>query len=127
MGIPMEFTLLYTILVILLFCISMFLLFIEPSFNQAVAALIFCFVNVIISYICAYSYLVISIYGFDSSGVLVENNVFDFYGFAAFFLSFVFINIALMFYAIAICYKKPWEGLTKAYNTKDPWLTDYNG
>lgn len=126
MGIPIDFTLIYTILVILLFCISMFLLFIEPNFNQAIAALIFCVVNIIISYICAYSYLVVSIYGFDADGVLVENNIFDFYGFAAFFLAFVFINLALIFYSIAVCYKKPWEGLAKSYNERNPWFIDAN-
>lgn len=121
MGIPIDFTIVFMIIVIILLLITIVFLFIEPDFNKSIASIILCFINIVFSYLAAYSFLVVSLYGFDSSGVLVENNIYDFYPFGAFFVVFVYINLVLIFYALYLCYQKPWEEVLKSYRRTPEW------
>lgn len=121
MGIPIDFTIVFMIIVIILLLITIVFLFVDPDFNKSIASMILCFINIVFSYMAAYSFLVISLYGYDAQGVLVENNVYDFYPFGAFFVVFVYINLVLIFYALYLCYKKPWEEVLKSYGRTPMW------
>lgn len=121
MGVPLDFTLLFMVIVILLFIITILLLFIEPNFDKSIAGMIICFVNSVFSYSSAYSLFVTNIYGFDYTGTIVANNIYDLYPFGMIFVIFVYINLILGFYALFLCYKKPWEAVLKSYGKKPEW------
>jgi len=113
MILPIEYSIVFIIITILLFIITMSMLFNNPDFFRTIAGMIFCFINGIFSYVSAYSMLGVDLYGYTSAGVLVSNPVYDLYGFAVMFLIFVYINLVLLFYSIWLLYKKPWEQVLK--------------
>lgn len=121
MGIPIDFTIIFMLVAIILLLITIVFLFIDPDFDKAIASIILCFLNGVFSYCAAYSFFVVSIYGYDAQGVLVENNIYDFYPFGMIFVIFVYINLILSFYAIYLCYKKPWEAVLKTYGRTPMW------
>lgn len=121
MGIPIDFTIIFMLISLVLLLITIMFLFLDPDFNKAIAALILCAINIIFSYAAAYSFIIVSIYGFDSSGVLVENNMYELFPFAMIFVVFVYISLILSFYAIYLCYKKPWEEVLKSYGMRPMW------
>ena len=121
MGIPYDLAIWFMTVSILLLLITIILLFREPDFNAAIAAMIICFINVVLSFSAAYSLFVTNIYGFTTSGTLVENNTTDLLPFGMIFLIFGYISLVFVFYAIFLCYKKPWEEAVKSYGKRLYW------
>jgi len=128
MVIPLELTLVYTIIALLLFLLIGFLLFLEePTILNTSFAFILCFVNGVFSYMTAYTYFAIDLYSFDSSGVVVSNPMYELAPFGLFFLMFAYFSILFSFYCLYLFYMKPWNEMIKTYNLhRNPWYEDPN-
>lgn len=128
MVIPLEITLVYTIIALLLFLIIGMLLFMEEvTILKTSFAFMLCFINGIFSYMTAYTYFAIDLYGFDSTGVVVSNPVYELAPFGMFFLIFSYFSIIFMFYCLYLFYMKPWNEILKTYNLhRNPWYEDPN-
>lgn len=128
MVIPLEITLVYTIIALLLFLIIGMLLFMEEAtILKTSFAFMLCFINGVFSYMTAYTYFAIDLYGFDSSGVVVSNPVYELAPFGMFFLIFSYFSIIFMFYCLYLFYMKPWNEMLKTYNLhRNPWYEDPN-
>jgi len=126
MVIPLDVTLVYTILALFMFLIVGFLLFMEePTVLKTSFAFMLCFVNTVFSYMTAYTYFAIDLYGFDSSGVVVSNPMYELAPFGLFFWVFSYFGIIFMFYCLYLFYMKPWNETLKMYNMhKNPWYED---
>jgi len=113
MGIPVEYHMLFCFLSIIFFIIILALLFIEPTFDKTVAGFILCFFNLVVSAVAGLGFFAFDLYGYDTSGILVENlvNDYDFLGMV--FVILAYICVILMLYCIYLWYKKPWEGVRK--------------
>ena len=126
MVIPLDVTLVYTILALFMFLIVGFLLFMEePTVLKTSFAFMLCFVNTVFSYMTAYTYFAIDLYGFDSSGVVVSNPMYELAPFGLFFWVFSYFGIIFMFYCLYLFYMKPWNETLKMYNMhRNPWYED---
>ena len=123
MIIPLDVTLIYTILSIFLFLLIGFLLFLEEQTILTTSfALILTFVNGIFSYMTAYTYFGIDLYGFDSTGTVVSNPMYELAPFGILFLMFAYFSIIFALYCLYMFYLKPWEQMKKSYNLREnPW------
>jgi len=123
MGIPIDITLIFMVLSFFLLVIIILILFFsdEITLNKCVAAMILCILNVIISYSAAYSLFVVSLYGYDYLGELVENNIYEIAPFGMIFVVIAYMCIILTFYAIYLCYSKPWKETLKSYGKRPQW------
>jgi hypothetical protein len=119
MGIPLDITLIYTVLAIILFLFTGLLLFFdETTFNRVVFAMMLCFINGIFSFMTALSYFSIDLFGFTIDGEIVSNptNVIAPYGLM--FILFVYINLMLTFYCVYLFYEKPWKKMLQSWGKK---------
>ena len=128
MIIPLEVTLVYTIIALFLFLFIGILLFMEePTILKTSFAFMLCFVNGVFSYMTAFTYFGIDMYGFDSSGVVVSNPMYELAPFGMFFLMFSYFSVIFMFYCLYLFYMKPWNEMIKTYNLhRNPWYEDPN-
>ena len=128
MVIPLDITLIYSILVLIIFLIIGFLLFTEePTVPKTSFALMLCFINAVFSYMTAYTYFAIDLYGFDSSGTVVSNPMYELAPFGLFFLVFAYFSIIFSLYCLYLFYMKPWNEMLKTYNLhNNPWYEDPN-
>jgi len=126
MVIPLEITLVYTIISLFLFLFIGILLFMEePTILKTSFALILCFINGVFSYMTALTYFGIDLYGFDSTGTVVSNPVYDLAPFGMFFLMFAYFSIIFSLYCLYLFYMKPWNEMLKSYNLQNnPWYED---
>lgn len=125
MGIPLDMALVFMILCVVLLLISIFLLFIEPTFNNAVAGIIISFINLLFSYATVFSLLGLDLYGIDYTGELVSNIEGDFYPFGIMFFLFVFLNVLFTVYGLYLLYAKPWKETMKSFGPqKRIWYED---
>lgn len=117
MGIPVEYHMLFCMLSIVLFIITLALLFIQPTFNQVTAAFILCFLNAVVSAVAGAGFFAFDLYGYDTAGAVVTNvvNEYDFLGLI--FVILAYISILLLFYCVYLWYEKPWSNVRKVdYN-----------
>ena len=128
MAIPLDITIVYTIIALILFLTIGFLLFMEEqTILKTSFALMLCFINTVFSYMTAYTYFAIDLYGFDSSGVVVSNPMYELAPFGIFFLMFAYFSIIFSFYCLYLFYMKPWNEMLKTYNLhRNPWYEDPN-
>ena len=128
MVIPLDLTLVYSILTLILFLIIGILLFMEePTILKTAFAFMLCFINGVFSYMTAYTYFAIDLYGFDSSGTVVSNPMYELAPFGLFFLLFSYFSIILSLYCLYLFYMKPWNETLKMYNIhNNPWYEDPN-
>ena len=126
MVIPLDITIVYTIVTLILFLIVGFLLFLEdPTILKTSFALMLCFINAVFSYMTAYTYFAIDLYGYDSSGEVVSNPMYELAPFGMFFLLFSFFSIIFSLYCLYLFYMKPWNEMLKTYNLhNNPWYED---
>lgn len=126
MVIPLEITLVYSIITLFLFLFTGVLLFMEePTILKTSFAFILCFINGVFSYMTAYTYFAIDLYGFDSTGTVVSNPMYELAPFGMFFLLFSYFSVILCFYCLYLFYMKPWNEMLESYNLhRNPWYED---
>jgi len=126
MVIPLDITLVYSILALIMFLVIGYLLFMEePTINKTSFALMLCFINGIFSYMTAYTYFAIDLYGFDSTGTVVSNPMYELAPYGMFFLVFAYFSIMFSLYCLYLFYMKPWNEMLKTYNMhRNPWYED---
>lgn len=113
MGFPETYHLIF-IGISIAFFVSIFdLLFIKQTFERTIAAFMFCFINIFISFIAGLGFFAIDFFSYDSEGVIVSNMVSDYN-----FLGYVFIGLAyicfiMLLYCIYLFYDKPWKNVRK--------------
>jgi len=94
----------------------------EQTVLKTSFAFILCFINTVFSFMTALTYFGIDLYGFDSSGTVVSNPVYDLAPFGMFFLMFSYFSIIFALYCLYLFYLKPWEEMLKSYNlNNNPW------
>ena len=123
MVIPLDVTIVYTILVLFLFLFVGILLFMEEqTILKTSFAFMLCFINCVFSYMTALTYFGIDLYGFNTSGTVVSNPMYDLAPFGIFFLMFAYFSILFAFYCLYLFYIKPWEKVMESYNLRgNPW------
>lgn len=123
MVIPLDVTIIYTILALFLFLFIGILLFMEePTILTTSFALILCFINGVFSYMTAYTYFAIDLYGFTTEGVVVSNPMYELAPFGMFFLMFAYFSILFAMYCLYLFYLKPWNKMLESYNLhRTPW------
>ena len=123
MVIPLDVTLVYTILSLFLFLFIGILLFMEEQTILITSfAAILCFVNTVFSFMTALTYFGIDLYGFTTSGVVVSNPVYELAPFGMLFVAFAYLSIVFLMYCIYLFYLKPWNKMLEAYNIQNnPW------
>jgi len=107
----MDYHLIFIILSILIFIITLMLLFIEPSVEQTTAALILIMFNIVLCIYCALSFYGINLPGYDSAGTMVANTTHDMETFSFLFVLLFYINVMLTVYCGYLYMRKPWEQL----------------
>jgi len=119
MGIPLDMTLIFTILAIILFLFTGILLFFEETtFNKVIFAMILSFINMVFSFMTALSYFGVDLFGFDSDGILVSNTIATVAPFGLLFVLFVYINLMFTFYCLYLFYEKPWQKMLESYGKR---------
>jgi len=94
----------------------------EQTILKTSFALILCFVNGIFSFMTALTYFGIDLYGFDSSGTVVSNPMYELAPFGMFFLLFSYFSILFALFCLYLFYLKPWEKMMESYNLRNnPW------
>jgi membrane-bound metal-dependent hydrolase YbcI (DUF457 family) len=93
----------------ILFIITILLLFVDTTFEKAIANMIFIIFNMVLIMIVGYVFSAVDIYGYDSSGEIVHNVLGDMYPFTYLYLVFFYINLMLMVYCVYLFIKKPWD------------------
>ena len=123
MVIPLEITLIYTIISLFVFLFIGILLFMEEqTILKTSFAFILCFINGVFSYMTCLSYFGIDLYGFTNEGVVVSNPMYDLAPFGMFFLMFSYFSIIFALYCLYMFYLKPWDEMMKSYNLQNnPW------
>ena len=123
MAIPLDITIVYTIIALILFLIIGFLLFMdEQTILKTSFALMLCFINTVFSYMTAYTYFVIDLYGIDYLGEVVSNPIYELAPFGLFFLMFSYFSIIFALFCLYLFYLKPWEKTMETYNIRNnPW------
>ena len=123
MAIPLDITIVYTIIALLLFLIIGVLLFLEEqTILKTSFALMLCFINTVFSYMTAYTYFAIDIFGFNSAGEVVSNPMYELAPFGLFFLMFSYFSIIFALFCLYLFYLKPWEKAMETYNLRsNPW------
>jgi hypothetical protein len=126
MGIPIDITLLYTIIVIALFLFTGLLLFLDnTTFTKSIFAMMLCFINGIFSFMTALTYFGIDLYGFTTDGIVVSNPMYEIAPFGIMFILFVYINLMLTIYCLYLFYEKPWQKMLESYGKKKTiWYED---
>lgn len=128
MVIPLDVTLIYTVMSFIIFLIIGILLFMEePTILKTSFAFILCFINTVFSFMTCLTYFGIDLYGFTASGEVVSNPMYELAPFGMFFLALSYFSIIFMFYCLYLFYMKPWNEMIKTYNLhRNPWYEDPN-
>ncbi len=113
MGFPVTYHIIFVMLSIVFFIMVMLLLFIDVTFDRAIAAFILCFINGVVSGVASAGFFAFDLFGFDASGVLVSNMVSDYAFLGIVFIIFVYMSVILMVYCLWVFYKKPWDATAK--------------
>ena len=126
MAIPLDVTLVYTILSLFLFLFIGILLFMEDqTILKTSFALILCFVSLVFNYMTALTYFAIDLYGFTSEGVVVSNPMAELAPFGMLFIVFAYFSIIFALYCLYLFYLKPWNEMLKTYRMQNnPWYED---
>ena len=109
MEIPIDYHIMFLVMSFVLIILTIFLLFVEVTFQKAIAANIFIMFSIILNFIVAYGFSAIDLYSWDSTGNVVHNVYSNMHPFILIYYAFVWINIALLFYCGYIYITKPWE------------------
>jgi len=123
MQIPIDILLIYIVIQIILFFLTVLLIFVEPTVEKTSAGLILIAVNIVICIMVALSYSAVDFYGFDYAGEIVHNVNNDLYPFMILYWGFFYINLMLSVYCGYLFWRKPWEEFYEA-NTRfmeGPW------
>jgi len=123
MVIPLDVTLIYTVLAFIIFLVIGVLLFMEEqTVLKTSFAMILSFINTVFSFMTALTYFGIDLYGFTTSGVVVSNPVYDLAPFGIFFLTLAYFSIIFIIYCLYLFYLKPWNKMLESYNLqRNPW------
>ena len=116
MDVPIDYHILFICINIILFILTIMLLFVDNTFEKAIAANIFIWFNLVLTMICAFLFGAVDAPGYDSSGNIVHNTLDTMYPFIYFYLVIFYINMMLLFYTVYLFIKKPWEDIE---NEKD--------
>lgn len=108
MEVPLDYHILFIAMSFIVFIITIFLLFIDTTFEKTVGAFILCGFNILLNLIVAFIFSGVDIYGFDSNGNVVHNISSSMHPLAVVYMSMIFINTMLMLYCSYIFIKKPW-------------------
>jgi len=109
LEIPMDYHLLFLAMGFIVFIITIFLLFVDTTFEKAVASFILCSFNIVLSFLCAFIFGAVDIYGYDSTGAIVHNIHGGMSSLSFIYVVMIYINIMLMVYAVYLFIRKPWE------------------
>ena len=109
MEIPIDYHIIFMIMVFILFLVSILLLFIDTTLEKTVAANILIVFNLILCMIVSLSFGAIDLYGYDTDGVVVHNVYSDMFPFIYIYWALGYINVMLLFYCVYHYYRKPWE------------------
>lgn len=113
MEILLDYHLVFIVIVFVLLLITVLLLFIEPTHEKAIAAIIIAGINGIICLISAYSFFRIGLIGFNSAGTGIVTAYEDMQIFFGLFMAFIYINAAFVLYGGMLIMKKPWDEIAK--------------
>ncbi len=113
MYVPMDYHILFISINIILFILTILLLFVDTAFEKTIAANIFIIFNIILCMIVAYIFGAVDYPGYDSSGNIVHNTLSNMYPFIYFYLVLVYINIMLLVYCVYLFIKKPWDEIVE--------------
>lgn len=113
MDFALDYHILFMVIVFVLLMISVLLLFIDTSFEKAIAANIFIFINLGLCALVSLGFGAIDFYSFDSAGALVHNTNSGMWPLIYIFWMLGYVNIMLMFYCVYLYYLKPWEDYEK--------------
>lgn len=122
MGIPLDILLVFLVIAIALFLMTLFLLFDEPTFGKTIIAIFLSFINSTFNFLTGLSFFGVDLFGFDASGELVSNPVYDFMMFGIFFIFLTYLCVLFLLYGIYLLYIQPWYEVERTYRKKkDPW------
>lgn len=114
MEIPIDYHIIFMMMAFIIFLVTVLLLFIDTTFEKAIAANILAIFNMIICIVCAMSFHAIDMYGHDSTGTIQHNLYAEMYPFSFIYVGLFWIMFMLMFYSVYLFYKKPWEEYEKS-------------
>lgn len=109
----LEYHILFMSISMILFFITIFLLFVDTDFNKAIAGMILCFFNVIVSWITGMNFFSIDLYAIGASGTLYNNYIYDYKELGLIFIALAYISVVFVFYAVYLLYDKPWDEASK--------------
>ena len=106
-----DYHLLFMIFSFIVFLVSVFLLFIEPTIEKSIAGMMLTMFNIILCMIIIYSFTVVDNPGFDSTGTVVHNYNVQMAdgGFDAVFWAILWVSLMMFIYACYLLIQKPWE------------------
>jgi len=109
MEFAIDYHILFMVMSFMMLVISILLLFLETTFEKAVAANIFIIFNFVLCLLVSFGFGAIDFYSFDSNGELVHNVSASMYPFIYIYWVMAYVNLTLLFYCAYIYLKKPWE------------------
>ena len=105
----MDYHIIFMVMSFLLLILTVLLLFIDVTFEKAIAANIFTMFNLVLCSLVSMGFGAIDFYSYDNTGTLVHNVSGSMYPFVYIYWILGYINLMLLFYCVYIYYKKPWE------------------
>ena len=108
-GILLDYQLIFMLLSFIMFFIAIFLIFIKPTTEKIIAAILFILFDIIIAFVCLFSMNSINIVGYNTNGTISLNRIVDFMGFNQIYLVIAYLDMMLFLYCGYLLIKKPWE------------------
>lgn len=104
----MDYHLLFLAVSFVVFLLTIFLIFIDATFEKTVGAMILCAFNLVLNFLCALLFSAVDIFGFNASGEVVHNVQYSMHTMSVIFVGLMFLNIMLMVYCVYLFIRKPW-------------------
>lgn len=108
LEVPMDYHLLFLAMNFIVFIITIFLLFVDTTFEKAVGAFILNMFNMVLCIVCGFLFTAVDIYGYDSTGAIVHNVHSSMHMLSWIYVTLFWVNLMMLFYATYLFYKKPW-------------------
>lgn len=109
MEVPLDYHLLFIVFTIVMFLVTIILLFFDPKVEQATAGTILIMLNMIFCIVVALSFQGLDYYGFDYNGNVVHNVYTELWPFHVIWLGLFYVNLMLLVYCAYLFWKKPWD------------------
>ena len=113
MGFPETYHIIFMAINIAFFFTIFDLLFIKQTFERTIAAFIFCFLNIFLSFIVGMGFFAIDFFSYDSDGVIISNMVSDYNFLGYIFIGLAYISFIMLLYCFYLFYEKPWSKTRK--------------